>query len=167
MQPMQQQMHLMDLPVETRERVTRRDQFLDAVGALLPFEEMLRLVQPFYSPGRKGRRPFPMERMLRMYLLRLFYGFTDEGTEDAVCDSLAMQRFLCLDAGAGDLIPDATTLGKFRGILADAGIREQLFALLRGCFERLGEDPLWKKTALELNERLDAELSGSRPHPYI
>lgn len=166
MQPMQQQLHLMELPVETRERVTRRDQFLDAVGALLPFEEMLRLVQPFYSPSRKGRRPFPMERMLRMYLLRLFYGYTDEGTEDAVCDSLAMQRFLCLDAGAGDLIPDATTLGKFRSILAEAGIQEQLFTLLRECYDRLGENPAWKKTAAELSARLEREQTGSRPHPY-
>ena len=163
---MQQQMHLMDLPVETRNRVTRRDLFLDDIGDLLPFERMLLLAQPFYSPGRKGRKPFPLERMLRMYLLRLFYGLTDEGTEDAVCDSLAMQRFLCLDAGAGDLIPDATTLGKFRGILAEAGVQEQLFTLLRDCYDRLGEDPAWKKTAAELTARLEREQTGSRPHPY-
>ena len=37
------------------------------------------------------------ETMLRMYLLQVMFGLSDEGTEDAVLDSRAMQRFMHLD----------------------------------------------------------------------
>lgn len=43
------------------------------------------------SEGRKGkgrgRPPISLVRMLRMYIVQRYFGFSDKGMENAVCDS--------------------------------------------------------------------------------
>ncbi|MBN0314947.1 transposase, partial [Pseudomonas aeruginosa] len=68
-----------------------------------------------------------LSRMLRMYILQQVMGFSDEGTEDAVYDSAAIQLFMGIDLGR-DAVPDATTLLRFRRLLETHNLTRQIFA---------------------------------------
>ena len=42
------------------------------------------VIMPFYPSGKRGRPPKGIEKMLRMYLLQIWFNLSDEGTEDAI-----------------------------------------------------------------------------------
>lgn len=75
--------------------------------------------------------------MLRMYLLQVWFTLSDEGVEDAICDSVAMRRFVGLGFMAEEA-PDATTLLKFRHLLEEHKIGEKIFADVRERLDRAG-----------------------------
>lgn len=97
--------------------MTRRDEFLAMMGEMIPWDEWIALVVPFYpTTGRRGRQPIGVETMLRMYLLQVWFSLSDEGTEDAIYDSYAFRTFMGLDFTAAQ-VPDATTLLHFRHLI--------------------------------------------------
>jgi IS5 family transposase len=67
------------------------------MDAVIPWQAWVGLIEPFYYDGKRGRKPKPVETMLRMYLLQVWFSLSDEGVEDAVYDSYAMRRFMKLD----------------------------------------------------------------------
>ena len=69
-----------------------------------------------------------------MYLLQAMSGLSDEGTEDAILDSRAMQRSMHTGLMRGQ-VPDATTLAEFRHILERKGLGK---AMLDGLNSELG-----------------------------
>ena len=50
----------------------------------------------------------PVETMLRMYLLQVWFHLSDEAVEDQINDSYAMRQFMGLDFTQRQ-VPDATT----------------------------------------------------------
>ncbi|MGI8882205.1 MAG: IS5 family transposase [Jatrophihabitans sp.] len=115
-----------DVEYGNRRRVSRRERFLETMDSTIPWAEWVRLIKPHYYVGRRGRKPKPLETMLRMYLLQVWFSLSDEGVEDAVYDSYAMRRFLALDF-AVEQVPDATTLLHFRHLLEKHQLGEKLF----------------------------------------
>jgi IS5 family transposase len=75
--------------------------------------------------------------MLRMYFLQQWFGLSDDGLEDAIYDSQSMRDFLGLDLSRQD-VPDATTLLKFRRLLEDKQLTEQLFARINAHLSERG-----------------------------
>ncbi len=63
-----------------------------------------------------GRPPIPLERMLRIYFLQLWFNLSDPAVEEALYDSVAMRSFVGIDLGA-EGAPDETTVCKFRHLL--------------------------------------------------
>ena len=122
-----------------KQKVTRRERFLGEMEQAVPWARLVALIEPFYPTGKRGRPPLGVERMLRVYFLQQWYALADEALEDAIHDSRAMQTFV-----GGDLVPDATTLLKFRHLLEEHALTKRLFtevnALLaeRGAFLREG-----------------------------
>ena len=110
------QISFTDVEYSKRRRVSRREQFLDTMDATIPWSRWVGLIEPFYYSGHRGRKPKALETMLRMYLLQAWFSLSDEGVEDAICDSYAMRRFLGLDFTV-EQVPDATTLLHFRHLL--------------------------------------------------
>jgi transposase, IS5 family len=89
-----------DIEYGNRRRVSRREQFLETMNATIPWAAWGALIQPHYyadRPGKKGRKAKPVETMLRMYLLQVWFSLSDEAVEDAIYDSYAMRRFMGLD----------------------------------------------------------------------
>lgn len=109
-----------------RKRRTRREEFLDTMEELIPWEEWCGVVEPYYPSGKRGRPPRGVETMLRMYLLSNWFNLSDEGVEDAVYDSYAFRKFMKVDFMDQSQVPDATTLCKFRGLLNEHGITKLL-----------------------------------------
>ena len=75
--------------------------------------------------------------MLRMYLLQAWFNLSDEAVEDSIYDSYAFRTFMNLDYMT-DQAPDETTLCKFRKILTDNNIAQQLFGAINNLLEKHG-----------------------------
>jgi IS5 family transposase len=131
-----------DVEYGNRRRVSRREQFLETMNATIPWARLVALIEPHYykdRPGKRGRKAKPVETMLRMYLLQVWFSLSDEGVEDAVYDSYAMRRFLGLDF-AVEQVPDATTLLHFRHLLEEHHVGEKLLAAQNEVFDANGWD---------------------------
>lgn len=132
-----QQPSFTDVEYGNRRRVSRREQFLQTMDELIPWDQWVGLITPHYYTGAKGRKPKPVETMLRMYLLQVWFSLSDEGIEDAIYDSYAMRRFMGLDFTV-EQVPDATTLLHFRHLLEKHQIGKQLFDSQNEMFDTRG-----------------------------
>lgn len=99
---MDRQTAFADIENASRRRATKREAFLEAMDAAVPWAELIAAVEPFHYPGKRGRRPIGVERMLHMYFLQLWSSLSDEGVEDAICNSRAFSRFMGVRFGLGD-----------------------------------------------------------------
>src|SRR5512136_2165488 len=112
-----------------KRKTTRREQFLARMEKLLPWRQLLAVIEPFYPKGQRGRPPVGLERMLRIYFLQQWYGLADEALEDALYDSQALQGFARIDLSA-DGLPDATTLLQVRRLLETHDLCPGLFSAI-------------------------------------
>jgi IS5 family transposase len=114
-----------------KKRVTRREKFLAEMEQVTPWAELVAVIEPHYpKSGQRGRPPIGLERMLRVYFVQQWYGLSDEGVEDAITDSQALRRFMGIDLSR-ESVPDATTLLKFRHLLAEHKLTEGLFGAIK------------------------------------
>lgn len=67
-----------------------------------------------------------IEKMLRMYLLQIWFHLSDPATEDAIYDSYAMRKFTGINF-LTERVPDETTLCKFRHLLEEHGLHKLFF----------------------------------------
>jgi len=81
-------------------KVTRREQFLAEMDAVIPWAALQALIEPHYPKGDgRGRQPLGLEKMLRIYFLRQWFNLSDPQAEDAIYDSEAMRRFTRVELG--------------------------------------------------------------------
>ena len=97
-------------------RATRRAEFLAAMEVVVPWSDLVALIEPHYPRAGNGRPPVGVERMLRIYFLQQWFNLSDPGVEDALYDSLSMRGFVGIDLGR-EPVPDETTVCKFRHLL--------------------------------------------------
>jgi len=129
-----------DVEYGNRRRTSRRERFLQMMDSTIPWASWVGLIGPHYypdRPGKTGRKAKPVETMLRMYLLQVWFSLSDEGVEEAIYDSYAMRSFMGLDFTV-EQVPDATTLLHFRHLLEKHKLGEKLFAAQNEIFERQG-----------------------------
>lgn len=112
-----------------KKKVTRREQFLAEMEAVVPWTRLLALIAPHYPKAgpKGGRPPMPLETMLRVYFLQNWYALSDPMAEETLYDSEAMRRFAGIELG-DDRIPDETTILNFRHLLERHGLTEAIFA---------------------------------------
>lgn len=120
------QIGLSDYEYSFRKKKTRREEFLDIMNEIIPWDEWVAFVAPYYPNGKRGRPPKGIEMMLRMYLLQCWFNLSDVGVEDAIYDSYAMRKFMGIDFFEQD-VPDATTLLKFRHLLEQHQLNKAFF----------------------------------------
>ena len=126
-----------DMEYKNRKRKTRREEFLDVMEQIIPWAQWVALVEPFYPKGHRGRPPKGIEKMLRMYLLQLWFNLSDEAVEDSIYDSYAMRKFMKLNF-LEEQVPDATTLLKFRHLLEREQVGQKMLDAIRQLLEENG-----------------------------
>ena len=131
------QLSFSDQEYSGRKRTTKREEFLKTMNGIIPWTEWVEKIRPFYPSGKRGRPVRGIELMLRMYLLQIWFGLSDEGTEDAIYDSYAMRSFLGLNFMM-EQVPDATTLLKFRHLLEEHDLCKALFEDIKARLEKAG-----------------------------
>ena len=138
-----------------KKKTTRREKFLSRMEEVIPWKELLAVIEPHYPKGERGRPPIGLERMLRVYFLQQWYGLADEALEDALYDSQALQQFARIDLSA-EGVPDATTLLKFRRLL-------ETHDLCKGLFTTLNADLSARGLLLREGTLVDATLIAAPP----
>ena len=131
------QQTLSDMEYGCRKKKTKREEFLEIMDEIIPWEEWVSIIRPYYPTGKRGRPPIELELILRMYLLQCWFNLSDPGTEDAIYDSYAMRKFTGLDF-MSDSVPDETTLCKFRHLLEEHGLNKLFFEAINQVMEASG-----------------------------
>ena len=91
------QLTFSDMEYSRRKKSTRRDRFLETMNDLVPWEEWVSAIEPYYPQGLRGRPPVGIEKMLRMYLLQNWFHLSAAAVEDTIYDSYAMRKFMGIE----------------------------------------------------------------------
>ena len=126
-----------DMEYRCRKMQTKREEFLEIMDEIIPWEEWVSPVVTHYPTGKRCRPPIEIETMPRMYLPQCWFSLSDEGVEDAIYDSYAMRKFMGINFFERD-VPDSTTLPRFRHLLEEKGIGKLFFDAINRCLERAG-----------------------------
>jgi IS5 family transposase len=136
-------------------KVTRRERFLAEMDAVIPWEPILALIEAHYPKAGNGTQPMPMERMLRIYFMQQWFNLSDPAAEDSLYDSESMRRFAGIEL-VEDAVPDESTILRFRHLLEQHQLTEQIFALVRGLLEQ-------KRLLLKSGTIVDATIIAAPP----
>lgn len=93
--------------------------------AVLPWSRMLAVIEPVCPKAGNGRRPYPLDTMLRIHCMQQWYNLSDGAMEDALYEIASMRLFAKLSQDPA--IPDRTTIMNFRHLLERHQLPRQLF----------------------------------------
>ena len=118
---------------------TKREQFLAEMDQVVPWARLCALIEPHYPKPSKGggRPPIALERMLRIYCLQQWYNLSDPAAEETLYDSMVMRRFAGVSSD-GDIIPDETTILRFRRLLEKHELTAALFTEINSLLAERG-----------------------------
>jgi transposase, IS5 family len=97
---------------------TRREVFLEEMDKVVPWAELVALIQPHARGAHQalgGRPPFPVQTMLRVHCLQLWWNLSDLAMEEELHDRPLYRGFAGLSGAAR--LPDETTILRFRHLL--------------------------------------------------
>lgn len=107
-------------------RQSRRAEFLSQMELVVPWAELVALIEPHSRSSDKGRPAIGLQRMLRIYFLQQWFNLSDPGVEDALYESPSMRGFVGIDLGR-EPAPDETTVCKFRHLLERHELGKRIF----------------------------------------
>lgn len=120
-----------------KKRKTRREKFLERIDALIPWDRLIKKLERRYPKGQNGRPPYPVETMLRIHCMQLFYNLSDPGMEDALYEIESRRRFAGLRLS--EPLPAETTILNFRRFLERHKLGKKVFGEIN---RHLGEHRL-------------------------
>jgi transposase, IS5 family len=121
-----------DLEYAAKKRRTRREVFLAEMETVVPWAELLSVVEPLYPrAGGRGRPPVPLTSMLRIYFLQQWFALSDRQMEDALYDMESMRRFAGFSS-VSSALPDETTILNFRHLLERHDLTARLLETING-----------------------------------
>lgn len=97
---------------------TRKEVFLEEMNQAVPWATLVALIAPFARGAHQAlgsRPPFPIETMLRIHCLQLWWNLSDPAMEEELHERPLYRRFAGLDGAAR--MPDETTILRFRHLL--------------------------------------------------
>jgi IS5 family transposase len=149
------QLSFATLDHQNKKKRTKREVFLDEMDGVVPWVRLSALIAPHYPKVGNGRRPYPLETMLRIYFLQQWYQLSDPGAEEALYDIQSMRAFAGLELGR-DAVPDETTILNFRHLL-------ERHELTKALFEAVSEHLEDKGALLRGGTIMDATLIAASP----
>jgi IS5 family transposase len=111
---------------DNKKKKTSREKFLQEMDKVIPWKDLIQIIERYYPKAGNGRQPMPLERMLRIYFMQQWYGLSDPAMEDALYDIESMRRFAGVDI-AVDVVPDETTILHFRHLLEEHELTKKIF----------------------------------------
>ncbi|KAB2872054.1 MAG: IS5 family transposase, partial [Burkholderiaceae bacterium] len=119
-----------------KRKKTRREVLLDEMEPVVPWKALLGLVEPHYPVAGRGRRPYPLESMLRVHLMQNWFALSDPAMEDALYEIASLRAFARLSLG--EPIPDETTIPNFRHLLEANDLAEDILKAVNAHLARKG-----------------------------
>ena len=102
--------------------------FFSQINTVIDWAPIRAIIEVTYTKGYKstGQPGYDSLVLFKIELLRTWYGLSDGEVEDQVNDRLSFSRFAGL--GMEDIVPDSTTVCRFRNILVEADLYDTLLA---------------------------------------
>ena len=116
---------------------TRKREFLDEMNLVVPWSQLIALIEPHAPTGKTGRPPFAVSTMLRIHFMQQWFGLSDPAMEEALHDTPLYCEFARLDAGITRL-PDESTILRFRHLLEEHNLSVQLLAAINATLAMKG-----------------------------
>ena len=104
---------------------TNKKDFLNKMDRIIPWVTFLKEIEPYYYKGERGNKPYPLELMLRIFMLQNLYDLADMKVMYEILDSRAFTEFCCINSP--DEVPDGDTIGRFRNLLNKHGLQQTIF----------------------------------------
>lgn len=125
------QMSFSDAEYAGKRKQTRRERFLAEMEQVVPWVELVALIEPFYPKAGNGRRPYPLETLLRIHLLQNWFALSDPAMEEALYEITSLRQFAQLSLTQGS-IPEDTTIMNFRHLLEKHSLASGILAVING-----------------------------------
>ena len=119
-------MRLAEMEDELSAARTNKREFLKRLEGIIPWEEFIKIIQPSYYKGEVGNKPYPLELMLRIFILQNVYDLADMAVMNEVIDSRAFSDFCGINSPTE--VPNGDTIGRFRNILTENRLQEKIFS---------------------------------------
>ena len=118
---------------------TRKQEFLEAMDRVVPWAELVALIdsaprEAVKGPG--GRPPFATEIMLRIHCLQLWWNLSDPAMEEELHERPLYRRFARLSGATR--MPDESTILRFRHQLEEHALAPKVLALINETLARQG-----------------------------
>ena len=133
---MNEQPTFADLDYQHKRRRTRREEFLERMDSLIPWQRLEDRIGPHYFLAERGRRPYLLAVMLRVHIVQLCYNLSDPAMEDLLYEAESVRRFTRLRLS--EPIPDESTILHFRHLLERHELGQGLFEEIKSHLEEQG-----------------------------
>ena len=147
-----------DLGLKLSTKRTRKREFLDEMQRVVPWAELIALIEPHYPKGKTGRPPMGIATMLRVHFLQQWFGLSDPAMEEALHDVPLYREFADLE-GPMRRLPDESTILRFRHLLEEHGLAAPMFATVNRVLQAHG---LTLKTGTVVDATLIAAPSSTK-----
>jgi IS5 family transposase len=119
-----------------KRKKTRREVFLEEMELVVPWKDLVKVITPFYPVAGRGRRPYPLEAMLRIHLMQNWFALSDPSMEEALYEIASLRTFAGLKLS--EPIPDETTILNFRHLLEQYDLAEDILKQVNAHLTRKG-----------------------------
>ena len=153
-------MHQMTFGLDPLPKKTRKEVFLDEMNRVVPWAALVALIKPHARGAHQalgGRPPFPIETMLRIHCLQLWWNLSDPAMEEELHERPLYRRFVGLDGAAR--MPDETTILRFRHLLEKHELAPQVLATINA---GLAQHGLMLKTGTVVDATIIAAPSSTK-----
>ena len=123
------QMTFADAEYAGKRKQTRKELFLIEMDQMVPWNGLIKLIEPFYPKGEGGRPAYPLMAMLRVHLMQNWFGYSDPTMEEALYETTILRQFAGLNL---ERIPDETTILNFRRLLEKHELAAGILAVING-----------------------------------
>ena len=130
------QISFSDAEYAGKRKRTRREVFLAEMELVVPWKALLGLIEPHYPDAGRGRRPYPLESMLRVHLMQNWFALSDPAMEEALYEIASMRQFAGLSLTKP--IPHETTILNFRRLLERYELSADILSRVNGYLSRKG-----------------------------
>jgi transposase, IS5 family len=139
---------------------TRKEVFLDEMNQVVPWGELVALIQPHARGAHQalgGRPPFPIVTMLRIHCLQLWWNLSDPAMEEELHERPLYRRFAGLEGAVR--MPDETTILRFRHLLEKHELTPKILSVINAGLARQG---LMLKTGTIVDASIIAAPSSTK-----
>lgn len=130
------QISFSDAEYAGKRKKTRREVFLEEMELVVPWKALLKLIEPHYPVAGRGRRPYPLDSMLRVHLMQNWFALSDPAMEEALYEIASLRSFAQLSLN--EAIPDETTILNFRHLLEESDLAEDILKAVNAHLSRKG-----------------------------
>jgi transposase, IS5 family len=115
---------------------TRKREFLAQMDKVVPWDDLVALIAPYYPEGKNGRPPFSLHSMLRIHFLQQWFSLSDPAMEEAFFDTPLYSEFAQLEELSR--LPDESTILRFRHRLEQHKLAQKILTVVNDLLSQRG-----------------------------